>query len=289
VYEFLRNSALDARNYFDAGTIPPFKRNQFGGAIGGPILKNRTFFFADYEGIRQTKGITSFTTVPSLAARAGQLCSIPLGDPSNPARPRSSPRPEHRRKWRRLVGESLFAILASPNGPILGNGDVGVFTFAGQQAVHENFFTTRLDHKFSDTDSLFGTYVYDKTPYSSPDGLNNVQFDTLTSRQILSIEETHIFAPSFANSIRIGGNHEAVNNNESQRAINPDATLTALGSFGGRAAAQVFASPVSPSQGGGREPDLFLSLEFGAVVRRCFPHQRHPFHPFRRSRGTSAA
>src|ERR1700737_431225 len=67
VYEFLRNSRLDAKNYFDDHTkpIPPFKRNQFGGAVGGPIFKNRTFFFADYEGIRQSKGITTVTFVPS--------------------------------------------------------------------------------------------------------------------------------------------------------------------------------------------------------------------------------
>ncbi|MDP9159239.1 MAG: TonB-dependent receptor, partial [Acidobacteriota bacterium] len=85
IYEFLRNSALDARNYFDGDKIPPFKRNQFGGAVGGPIVKNHTFFFADYEGIRQSKGITSFTTVPSAAARAGLLCSNPGGaDPANP-------------------------------------------------------------------------------------------------------------------------------------------------------------------------------------------------------------
>jgi hypothetical protein len=77
VYEFLRNSALDARNFFDPGQIPPFKRNQFGGSIGGPIIKNRTFFFADYEGIRQSKGITAVTTVPSLLARSGLICSMP--------------------------------------------------------------------------------------------------------------------------------------------------------------------------------------------------------------------
>src|SRR5438874_2302341 len=78
VYEFLRNSALDARNFFDGATIPPFKRNQFGGSIGGPIIKNRTFFFADYEGIRQSKGITALITVPSLNARNGILDN---GDP----------------------------------------------------------------------------------------------------------------------------------------------------------------------------------------------------------------
>src|SRR6201997_897945 len=72
-YEFLRNSALDARNFFEDPTVrkAPFKRNQFGGAIGGPIIKNHTFFFADYEGIRQSKGIARVVTVPSNNARAG--------------------------------------------------------------------------------------------------------------------------------------------------------------------------------------------------------------------------
>src|ERR1700730_8758467 len=76
VYEFLRNSALDARNFFD-GKIPPFRRNQFGAAAGGPIRKDKVFVFGDYEGIRQSKGITSVDTVPSLAARGGTLCSAP--------------------------------------------------------------------------------------------------------------------------------------------------------------------------------------------------------------------
>src|ERR1700686_2045630 len=80
-YEFLRNSALDARNFFDT-TIPPFKRNQFGAAAGGPIRKDQTFVFGDYEGIRQSLGVTSFNTVPSPAARSGQLCSISGTPPS---------------------------------------------------------------------------------------------------------------------------------------------------------------------------------------------------------------
>jgi hypothetical protein len=60
-YEFIRNSAVDAKNYFDLhnAPIPPFKRNQFGGTVSGPIIKKRTFFFADYEGIRQSLGVTS--------------------------------------------------------------------------------------------------------------------------------------------------------------------------------------------------------------------------------------
>jgi len=238
-YEFLRNSKLDAKNYFDDPTapIPPFKRNQFGGTIGGPIVKDHTFFFADYEAIRQSKGLTTVATVPSAAARGGTLCSNPDVPPPNnctPATVTVDP-----------AAQSYFTFYHLPNqGAVAGsNGDLGIFTFAGQQVVNENFLTARVDHKFSVKDSLFGTYMYDKTPYSSPDGLNNVEFTTVTARQFLAIEETHIFTPKFANSIRIGGNHEAVDNNKSLKAINPDAARTDLGvggtAFAGRAAGQV--------------------------------------------------
>ena len=78
-YEFLRNSALDAPGYFDSGVAPPFKRNQFGASAGGPIRKDRTFVFGDYEGIRQSLGTTTISGVPSANARLGILA-----DPNNP-------------------------------------------------------------------------------------------------------------------------------------------------------------------------------------------------------------
>jgi hypothetical protein len=245
-YEFLRNNKLDARNFFDDPTLstPPFKRNQFGGSVGGPIFKNRTFFFADYEGIRQSKGITTVATVPSQNARNGLLSTGNVTvDPKAAA---------------------YFTFYPLPQNPLPGSGgDLGIFTFAGQQVVNENFFTTRVDHRFSDKDSLFGSYMYDKTPYSAPDGLNNVEFSTLTSRQFVSLEETHIFTPAFANSIRVGGNHEAVNNNESLKAINPDAARADLGvggtAFAGRDASQVLiGGGVSDFTGGvGGSPTYF--------------------------------
>lgn len=241
-YEFIRNSKLDAKNYFDVGGIPPFKRNQFGGTIGGPIQKDGTFFFADYEGIRQGLGITTVATVPSALARTGVLSSGTVQvDPS---------------------AAKYFTFYHLPD-PSTVSGDLGTYTFAGQQIVNENFFTARVDHNFSSKDSVFGTYMYDKTPYSSPDGLNNVEFQTLTARQFVAIEETHIFTPSFANSIRIGGNHEGVNNNQSAKAINPDAARTDLGvggtAFAGRAASQVLiGGGVSDFSGGvGGSPTYF--------------------------------
>jgi hypothetical protein len=75
VFEFIRNSALDAKNYFDSHTspIPPFKRNQFGVEVDGPIFRDRTFFMGSYEGLRQRLGVTSITVVPDENARLGIL------------------------------------------------------------------------------------------------------------------------------------------------------------------------------------------------------------------------
>ena len=254
-YEFLRNSALDAANFFEnAGGIPkaPFKRNQFGGAVGGPIVKNHTFFFVDYEGIRQSKGIANHNFVPSAAARAGLLCSNPPGpDPSNPCTPTQLPAgPNTDANGVDLQVKNYFALYPLPNGGLLGNGDTGLFTFSGQQIVTDNFVTTRVDHKFSDKDSLFGTYLYDKTPYSSPDSFGNVELNTLSSRQIVAVEETHSFTPTFVNAVRFGYNHEYVNNDSSVSAINPAAALTSLGAFPGRNAAVVNVTGLSSMTGG---------------------------------------
>jgi len=238
-YEFLRNSALDAANFFEnAGGIPkaPFKRNQFGGDVGGPILKNHTFFFADYEGIRQSKGIANVNFVPSLAARNGNIHDSngnPLTITVDPA------------------VQKYLPLFPKPNGgPLNGNPDVFISTFSGQQVINENFLTTRIDHRFSDKDSVFGTYLYDKTPYSSPDPVGNVELNTLSSRQIVAIEETHSFGTSLVNAARFGYNHENVNNDASLSAINPAAADTSLGAFPGRDAAVVNVNGLSSMTGG---------------------------------------
>jgi hypothetical protein len=235
-YEFLRNSKLDARNFFDGPTIPAFKRNQFGGDIGGPIFQNRTFFFADYEGIRQAKGLPQVLHVPSIAARSGMIhdnnTGLPITVTIDPG------------------AKSYLALFPVPNGANVGNGDLALFTFSANQVVNENFVTTRLDHRFSEKDSLFGTYMFDRTPYTSPDPFDNVVISTLTSRQIVAAEETHSFTPAFLNAIRFGYNHERVNNDQGVSALNPaaaDQTLGVGGSFAGQKAAQVII-------GGGLDP-----------------------------------
>src|SRR6202040_3758740 len=238
VYEFLRNSALDARNFFEDPTAAKasFKRNQFGGAIGGPIIKNRTFFFADYEGIRQSKGIANLNFVPSPAARNGNIHDTTTGQPVTVT-----------------VDPAVQKYLALYPVPALCDpaADVCKSVFNGQQVVSENFVTTRIDHKFSDKDSLFGTYLYDKTPYSSPDSFGNVGLNTLSSRQIVAAEETHSFTPTFVNAVRFGYNHENVNNDSSVTALNKAAADTSLGAFAGRNAAVVNVNGVLSSMTGG--------------------------------------
>jgi hypothetical protein len=94
--------------------------------------------------------------------------------------------------------------------------------------VDENFVTARIDHKFSDKDSLFGTYIFDRAPYTSPDAFNNTVLGSQVSRQMVAAEETHSFTPSFLNSVRFGYNHQAVDNNKGVKAINPVANDTSL-------------------------------------------------------------
>ena len=182
-YEFLRNSALDARNFFEQDPTKPkaeFRRNQFGGTVGGPIIKDRTFFFADYEGIRQSKGIANVNFVPSQAARNGQLCSIPPV-PTVPPDPNAcTPSQLTPTSFTDANGVDLnvkkYLALFPLTQNLIGNGDSGIYTFSGQQVIAENFFTTRIDHKISDKDSLFGTYLFDKTPYNSPDSMGMWNF-----------------------------------------------------------------------------------------------------------------
>jgi hypothetical protein len=245
-YEFIRNDKLDAANFFEAGQRSAFRRNQFGGAIGGPIVRNHTFFFADYEGIRQSKGIANLDSVPSPAARTGLLQFDPTTGPPSGCTPTATP------------GQCSVTVAVAaanylklyPTPADCGPNNVCPFVFSAQQVINENFVTTRVDHKFSEKDSLFGTYLFDRTPYSSPDSFGNVLLGSLTSRQIVAAEETHSFTPTFVNAVRFGFNHEAVNNNQSVSAINPAAKDPSLAAFSGRDAAFVHVGGLTDMSGG---------------------------------------
>jgi hypothetical protein len=236
-YEFLRNDAFDAPNFFEnAGGIKKasFRQNQFGVSAGAPILKDKLFVFGDYEGIRYSKGIPTSITVPSNAARQGILCSAP--DSGNCPGP--SPIPG---------GVDPAAQKYLPFWPVSTNilpgsdGDLASFTFSAPRIVTENFFTIRLDDKLSQKDNLAGTYLYDFTPYSSPDGLDAVLVNSNTHRQIVSLEETHTFGSALVNSARVGFNRLYELNDKGVGAINPLANDPSLAAIPGQFAAHVLA------------------------------------------------
>src|SRR5713226_521577 len=176
-FEFLRNNALDAPNFFDQGSAPPFQRNQFGASLGGPLRKNKTFLFGNYEGFRQNLYQTSVAFVPSAASRAATAPSVlPLLNlwPTPPA------------------GAQDF------------NGISQVFS-SPLQTIREDFGTARMDHIFSAKDSLAAIYTIDDGDDLTATPLNPYSSDILSLRaQVLSLEETHIFSPSLLNTARFG-------------------------------------------------------------------------------------
>jgi len=197
-FEFLRNSALDARNFFD-GPIPAFRRNQFGVSAGGPIRKDKTFIFGAYEGVRQSLGTSIVDNVPSLNARQGILCDPSSPDCSKTINSGVDP----------LV-KPYLDFFPLPNGPLQcpgcvpGAGDVALFSFGGAQVTSENYFTTRVDHHFSEKDNLSGSYMFDNSPSSQNDEFNNKLLLNRARRQLVTLEENHVFSASLGNSFRVG-------------------------------------------------------------------------------------
>ena len=205
-FEFLRNSALDAPNFFDQGSAPPFQRNQFGGSLGGPVLGDKTFIFGNYEGFRQNLHQTSAALVPDNNARQGMIpCKIftPKPGQPNPCTPATP---------LMLVNVGLGTGVApllnlwptpAANSPDFG-GIAEVFS-SPLQTIREDFGTLRVDHIFSNKDSLAGTYTVDDGRDITATTADPFASDIETLReQVFSLEETHIFSPGLLNSARFG-------------------------------------------------------------------------------------
>ncbi len=181
VYEFLRNSALDARNYFDQASIPEFQRNDFGAALGGPLRHDKLFGFGNYEGYRQHLGLSAVSFVPDNASRAAA---------SSIVRPLLA-------LWPVANGPELL----NPNGTPSGIAEA----FANPpQHVREDFGTTRVDANLTANDLLFGVYTADDSDANTP---SQNPYSTIYERlreQVLSAQEQHVFSPNLLNTLRIG-------------------------------------------------------------------------------------
>ncbi len=201
VFEFHRNSALDARNFFDPTKEPPeFKRNQFGFTIGGPLKKDRSFFFGSYEGLRERLAMTQIVNVPTAEARQGRL-------PGRTVQVSPSVVP-------------FLSLWPLPNGRDFGDG-TGEFLFASNQPKGEDFFVVKIDHNFSEKDSFFARYSFDDAVFTSPSGRGSPNFvvDAVTRAQYTTVEEKKIISPNLVNLFRFAYNRTKIGADD--RAIRP--------------------------------------------------------------------
>lgn len=215
-YEFLRNSWLDSKNYFDDpnSKIPEFRRNQFGASAGGPIIKNKTFIFGDYEGLRQGLGLTKITTLPSpaLAANADSKVAPYLAAlfPINGT-----------------LGGKQVCTITPTSDPNVNNCTL----LGATQVSSENYYIIRVDHNISARDTLSGTFFRDKSNTDTPDDYNNAVVNTATSNTFVTIAETHSFSSNVVNSARFGFNRIAQGGPAGATPNNPAAADTSFGIY----------------------------------------------------------
>ncbi|HEY6345251.1 MAG TPA: carboxypeptidase regulatory-like domain-containing protein [Bryobacteraceae bacterium] len=187
VFEFIRNSALDAPGpaFLTAGITPPFRRNQFGAALGEPIKKNRFFLFGNYEGYRQSLAAASESVVPDLNARLGIIPNPPAGFKLNPAM---------------LPYAAMWPV---PNGQELGGG-TATANYAPRNPVYEDFGTMRADYNIRDRDRLSASYTMDDGHSLIPLADQLFASALQLSTQVATVEEMHIISPNVLNTFRAG-------------------------------------------------------------------------------------
>jgi len=213
VYEFVRNDSLDANNFFSnalGAPKPKRERNQFGGAVGGPLVKNRTFWFGDYEGLRDLEGVPRVRQVPTAAEKAG-LFSAAVFDPFTAGRPEFSRNAQGqwvipRERWD-PVGAAIVGLIPDPN---VANSTI--FASTPVTDTRTDQFDVRVDHQISPNMTLFGRYSFVDTLTFRPapleglaEGSFNDAFGSNDMRsQGLAIGLTWTVSPTLVGDIRFG-------------------------------------------------------------------------------------
>jgi len=174
VFHYLRNDNFDARNFFDPAKRPEFRRNQFGGTVGGPIRRDRTFFFAGFEGLREQLGRTIRSAVPDVATRAGTV------DP---------------------VIRPYLNEIPLPNGPAIGGG-LATYIFPFSQNLTQNFGQGRIDHTFNEKLQAFGRYTHDVADQVLPTDFPQFPRTFLSRSHFSTAELRQVYSPTLLNTTR---------------------------------------------------------------------------------------
>lgn len=195
-FEFIRNSYFDAANYFSSSGVSPFQRNEFGATIGGPIWRNKTFFFGEYAGYRQRLGEPTIMEVPTSDERNGLIAingyqyQAPLNS----------------------VAQQVLSKYPSPNQP---NGIYGANTYNDlfKQPWDDDQYSIRIDHKISEKDSLFGRATYINNTQKDTDPVAAIENPSFSAENInnprnYAVSETHTFSPTLLNTLIFSVNRQ---------------------------------------------------------------------------------
>ncbi len=205
-FEFVRNSAFDSPGPFDQGTVPPFRRNQFGGALGGPLKKDRLFLFGNYEGFRQSLDLSSVSVVPDDNARLGTLPNSCTGVPTTVPKLNATMEQYASLFWPQPNGPEL-TVPASGTGCTstaqVGSGTAKAF-YNPNEHIREDFGTVRLDYHPGSNDILTSAYTVDDGNSLIP--LADPLFASYTPlrMQVLSLSETRIVSNEVVNVATFG-------------------------------------------------------------------------------------